>query len=266
MKNSVSVLGTRGSVPVSGPAFSHYGGATTCFLVHLAGQYLLLDAGTGILHLPEEVLSVRTLPLILTHTHLDHLIGLPMCPYLFHPGVRLLLYSQPFCELSGEALFDQVFSPPFWPVTLDSFPAKVSFLPLTEKFQVGNILVETLPGIHPDGVALLRLTGDGKRVVLATDCTVSSEIAPLLKEFAQNCDLLLCDGQYSPEEWDFHKTFGHSTWISAAKLGLDCHAKQVRVIHHSPFHSDAVLDAALPSLQSIHPKCFFAYEMEEILL
>ena len=67
MKNSVSVLGTRGSVPVSGPAFSHYGGATTCFLVHLAGQYLLLDAGTGILHLPEEVLSVRTLPLILTH-------------------------------------------------------------------------------------------------------------------------------------------------------------------------------------------------------
>lgn len=266
MDNAITILGARGSVPVSGPTFSHYGGATTCILVRLAGQVLLLDAGTGILHLPKDVLSLPTLPLILTHAHLDHLIGLPMCPYLFRQEARLQLYSQTLCSLSGKALFDQVFSPPFWPVSLNSFPAKVSFLPLTEKFQVGSILVETLPGIHPDGVALLRLTGAGKCIVLATDCTVTPEFVPSLVEFAQDCDLLLCDGQYSPEEWDFHKTFGHSTWLSAAQLGAECRAGQVRVVHHSPYHSDAVLDAALPSLQSIHSHCSFAYEMEEILL
>ena len=266
MDNVITILGARGSISVSGPTFSHYGGATTCILVKLAGQHVLLDAGTGILHLPEEVLSIQSLPLVLTHAHLDHLIGLPMCPYLFQQDSQLMLYSQPICGLFGEALFNRLFSPPFWPVALNQFPAKISFLPLTEKLQIGNVLVETLSGIHPDGVAILRLTGGGKRVVLATDCTFTPELFSHLIKFAQGCDLLLCDGQYSPEEWDSRKTFGHSTWLSAAELGAACHAKQVRIVHHDPSHSDAMLNAALPSLLSIHPHCSFAYEMEEILV
>ena len=251
---------------MSGPTFSKYGGATTCILVKLSGQYLLLDAGTGIMHLPKDVCFTDTLPLILTHAHLDHLIGLPMCPYLFRKDAHLQLYSQPLCGFSGEALLDRLFSPPFWPVSLSDLPAKISFPSMPERFFVGSILVETIPGVHPDGVALLRLTGGGKRVVFATDCTLTPELFSLLKGFAQNCDLLLCDGQYSPEEWDSRKTFGHSTWLSAVELGAACHAKQVRIIHHDPSHTDAMLDAALPSLRSIHSQCSFAYEMEEILL
>ena len=57
MDNAITILGARGSVPVSGPAFSRYGGATTCIFVKLAGQLLVLDAGTGIMNLPKEAFS-----------------------------------------------------------------------------------------------------------------------------------------------------------------------------------------------------------------
>ncbi len=266
MDNVITILGARGSVPVSGPAFSCYGGATTCVLVKLAGQFFLLDAGTGILNLPEETLSFETLPLILTHAHLDHLIGLPLCPYLFQSGVHLKIFSRSRSGHDVKELFDRLFSPPLWPVSLICLPANLSFLPLPQCFQFGNILVETVSGVHPDGVSLIRLTGGGKRVVFATDCTFTPELFSLLADFAHDCDLLLCDGQYSPEEWESRKTFGHSTWLSAARLGSVCHAKKVRIIHHDPFHTDAMLDAALPSLLEVHPQCAFAREKEEIPL
>ncbi|MBQ3372307.1 MAG: MBL fold metallo-hydrolase [Oscillospiraceae bacterium] len=266
MDNAITILGARGSVPVSGPAFSRYGGATTCIFVKLAGQLLVLDAGTGIMNLPEEALSVSELPLILTHAHLDHLIGLPMCPYLFRRELHMMVFSQPRAGLTGKEFLDRLLSPPFWPVKLEALPAKVSFHPLLQTFQLGDVLVETISGIHPDGVSLIRLTGGGKRIVLATDCTLTPEQSSSLARFAQDCDLLLCDGQYSQEEWEFRKSFGHSTWIDAAKFGLTCRAKQIRILHHDPSHTDALLDAALPSLLSIHPQCSFAREMEKIVL
>lgn len=266
MDNIITILGARGSVPVSGPAFSRYGGATTCILVKLGGQILVLDAGTGILNLPEEVLSLPELPLVLTHLHLDHLTGLPMCPYLFNKNSRLSLYVRPVCGLSGRDQLNTVFSPPFWPVSLEQLPAAVSFHSLPSALRLGEILVESIPGIHPDGVALLRLTGGGKRVVFATDCTLTPELFSRLAEFSRDCDLLLCDGQYTPGEWEEKKSFGHSTYLMAASLGRDCGARQVRIVHHDPARTDAALDAAAAFLSAIHPQCAFAREGEVIVL
>lgn len=81
MSNKVTILGTRGSVPVSGPEFVKYGGATTCVVVTLGGQSVVLDAGTGILKLPRAVSpETECLPLIITHSHVDHMLGLPCVP------------------------------------------------------------------------------------------------------------------------------------------------------------------------------------------
>ena len=123
-----------------------------------------------------------------------------------------------------------------------------------------------MEGAHPGGVSLLRLTGGGKRVVFATDCTVNGPGAGPLAEFAQGCDLLLCDGQYSDAEWPERSAFGHSTWTAAARLGRACGAARTRVIHHDPGHTDRLLDDAAGELRAIHPDCAFARAGEEIFL
>lgn len=266
MEHVITILGARGSVPVSGSSYARYGGATTCVLVQMRDAFVVLDAGTGILSLPENVFRLPRLPLLLTHPHADHLLGLPMCPYVMRQGAQLDIYAAPRSGLDARGQIERLLAPPLWPIGPDALAANVYFHPLPETLRLGDIRVDTMEGDHPGGVSLFRLESDDKRVVFATDCTLSDALFPQLCEFAQNCDLLLCDGQYSDAEWSARKTFGHSTWTAAARFGADCGAKRVRVIHHDPGHTDAVLDAAAAEVRAIHPNCEFAREGEEIKL
>ena len=260
------ILGCGGSVSVIRPDRIRYGGATTSVLVRLDGQALLLDAGTGIMNLPEEVMDQPELPLLLSHLHLDHVEGLPMCQYLFQPGRHMPVYSGLHRVLDAEDVLGKLFRPPLWPVTLDELPGKLSYQPVSGRFSLGTLTVETMPGNHPDGVTVFRLNGKAHSVVFATDCTLTPELLPRLTEFARGCDLLLCDGQYSRAEWEFRSFFGHSTWVAAAEFAAACGAKNFRVIHHDPTHSDAVLDAAEAEVRAICPQGRLARQGEEIVL
>lgn len=264
---SVTILGTRGSVPVSTEAFLRYGGATTCVLVRLAGQTVVLDAGTGLMDLPPLLEEGECrIPLLLTHPHADHLLGLPMCPLLFRPDFQMDIYAARRGGLDAEAQVRALMSPPLWPVGPERLAASVNFHDLPSHLELDAVTVDTMEGVHPGGVSLLRLTGDGRRVVFVTDCTLTDGLLPALTEFARDCDLLLCDGQYSDAEWPARTDFGHSTWTAAARLGRDCGAKRVRVIHHDPAHTDDFLDGALEELRRIHTDCAFARAGEEVLL
>ena len=260
------ILGARGSVPVSAPEFAAYGGATTCVLVRLAGQYIILDAGTGILRLPAEALEQKQLSLLLTHVHLDHLNGLSMCPYVMKAGHTLDIYASPGDGSEIGDVLRALYAPPVWPVRPDDLSAQLRYHPLPEEFTLGGVTVSTLEGNHPGGVKLLRLSGGGKTVVFATDCTLTDEFYPVATSFAYGCDLLLVDGQYSAEEWAIRARFGHNTWLRAARFGADCGARAVRIVHHDPAHSDAVLDRGETEAQCICSVCSFAREGEEIAL
>ena len=123
-----------------------------------------------------------------------------------------------------------------------------------------------MEGVHPGGVTLFKLTGEGKSVVFVADCTLTEQLLPEVIEFAKDCDLLLCDGQYSLSEWSGRENFGHSTWIAAAKLGAECGAAQVRIIHHDPERTDEELDNATEELLAIHKNCAFAQSGEQLFL
>ena len=267
MEVSVVVLGSRGSVPVSGEAFLRYGGATTCIFTRFGDQAIVMDCGTGMMELPKVMREEdKQLNVLLSHPHVDHLMGLPMCPVVFDPAKQIDIYGT---IKEGRDARQQVctfMAPPLWPVGPDKFPAKITFRDLPERMILGDVTVESMDGAHPGGVSLFRLTGGGKSVVFMTDCTVTEENLPELAEFARDCDLLLCDGQYSEQEWKGREHFGHSTWVAAAQLGVACGAKQVRIIHHDPFRTDVQLDSATQELTAIHKNCAFARAGEEILL
>lgn len=267
MKPKVVLLGTRGSVPVSGEEFIRYGGSTTCIFLRLAGQSIVLDAGTGMLGLPEVLKKEEQhITVLLSHPHVDHLLGLPMCRTVFDPAKKIDIYA---AARNGKDVKEQVsalLAPPLWPVGADQLAAGISFLDLPAKMFLGKVEIETMEGVHPGGVTLFRLTGEGKSVVFATDCTLTDELLPEVTEFARDCDLLLCDGQYSLSDWSGRESFGHSTWIAAARLGAACGAAQVRIIHHDPERTDAELDKAAAELSAIHKNCAFAQAGEQLFL
>lgn len=266
MNNTVWILGTRGSMPMGGPGFRKYGGDTPCILVRLAGQDILLDAGTGLMNLPPEQMDAPALTMLLTHYHIDHLLGLPLCPFVLRPGKRLDIYGAPRYGMDAHTALSRLLSRPLWPVGPDDLPAELVFHDLPKTLDLGPVQVETMEGVHPDGVSLLRLTGGGRCIAYVSDCTLTEVILPELTRFVRDCDLLLCDGQYSSAEWPARSGFGHSTWTAAARLAAACGAKQARVLHHDTAHTDDILDQAVREVHAICPACTLAVQGEVIQL
>lgn len=266
MGDRLIILGARGSVPVFGEEYRRYGGSTTCFLAELGGEYIVLDAGTGLLHLPEEALARPELTLLLTHPHADHLLGLPLCAYVMRSGACLSVYGRRRGGADVGMQLAALMSPPLWPVSPEQLPARIACRDLPQELLLGPVTVRTMEGVHPGGVSLIRLDCGGKSVVLITDCTLTDAFYPRAAMFAADCDLLLCDGQYDETEWAAHASFGHNTWLRAAEFGRACGARQMRIVHHAPERTDAALDAAAAQVAAIHPRCTFAREGEEVAL
>lgn len=265
-ENYVRILGARGSVPVSGRNYIQFGGSTTSFLVKLSGVALIVDAGTGICRIPEDVLIEKKLDLLLTHLHLDHLMGLPLCPFVMKPERELTIDIPESWEPDTENKIRQLFSLPYWPVTLDDLPADILFKRIKKNDYINNLKVETIDGVHPGGVAVYKISNSEKSIVIATDCTLTDSMFDQLEAFAAHCDLLLIDGQYSDREWENKSSYGHSKWSSAAILGRACEAKKVCVVHHDPMHTDEILSAKEKEIKRIYSSCSFAKEDEMILI
>lgn len=267
LTDRITFLGVRGSIPQSGADYIRYGGATVCVFLRLAGETVVLDAGSGMTKLPGFLMpEEKHLTLLLSHPHADHLLGFLMCPLCLDPAYTLNIYGAVRSGLTVREQLERLMSPPIWPVRPQELAASVNFYDLPEQMTLGGVTVECMEGRHPGGVSLLRLSGGGKTVVFATDVTLGGELSDRFAEFAGDCDLLIIDGQYSDAEWEKFHSFGHTPYTAAAAFGKRCGAKRTRIIHHAPVRTDDMLDAAAAELTALNETCAFSREGEEILL
>lgn len=259
-QNSVTLLGTRGSVPVSGAQYAKYGGATLSVFLRLDGRPLIIDAGTGLLSLTQRLApGEKELSLLLSHPHADHLLGLMMSPLLFDAAARLDVFAVTREGRAAEQQIARLVSPPLWPVGIAELPAKTAFHELGPGELPCGLSVGLIEGSHPGGVSVMRVSGGGKSVVYCSDCTLDEPYFSRIRDFAASCDLLICDGQYTRGEWREHSGFGHSTWQMAASLAAECHARRLRIVHHAPFRSDAELDEMQNALNSFCPGLDYSF-------
>ena len=256
----ITILGTRGSVPVEGKAFEIYGGATSCYKVQAGNEEIYLDAGSGIVNaLP---LSASRITILLTHMHLDHLIGLPFFIALTHKDRPIDIYARERAGLLPKEAIDRLVSNPFWPCKIEDYPAQVTFHSLPKKFFIGAVQVDTLEGSHPKGSTIYRLTYQGKSLVYATDFEHNPEACEALTDFAKGCDLLLYDAQYTQAEYPACKGYGHSTPQEGIKLAEQAAVKKLLFIHHAPWRKDKDFE----QLEQTFGQGTFARIDEEILL
>ncbi|MCQ2553987.1 MAG: MBL fold metallo-hydrolase [Clostridia bacterium] len=256
--NTIKILGCRGSVPVSGKEYEKYGGATTCFVLKIDGQLLVIDAGTGVLNLGKCLDGEKEIPMIFSHAHVDHIMGFPMCPLALDAEMSFKIYSE------HEDILSYIMTQPIWPITREMLPSKVENVKLTDVVNIGSLSIHSMDGVHNGNVKIFRISGKDKSVVVMTDCTITEETRKAFLEFAKDCDLLLIDGQYSEEEWHGRENFGHNSYVYASAFAKECGAKNVRIVHHSPDKTDEQIDAMQKNLNDIGYKYSFTYEGEEI--
>ncbi len=258
----LTVLGTRGSMAVSREC-SLFGGSTSCYMVRAGEETVFLDAGSGLTAAPSAY--PRPPVVLLSHFHLDHVIGLGMFPPLSEEGAGIRLYV-PFCKDKEEAhaLLDRLYTRPFWPLKLGDYSGNPELLPLSGRFFIGDLCVEIMEGAHPGGCIVYRLSRCGKTLVYATDYEHDDVSFARLTAFCENADLILYDAQFSEEEYERKKGFGHSTAEKGLELLDRSGAKKLLLIHHDPGSTDSILlqrEKTLPA-----GKASYARENQVIVL
>jgi len=265
----VTCRGVRGSVPVSGPQYQRYGGATTCFEVDLEdnpgifeGHRLLIDAGTGALSINSEPFTgPRHFTILLTHLHWDHTLALPFFAPLYQPQNQFDFFGhRADGQLAGEMSIDDaieaVMQPPWFPVSFRSAPAEKRFHHLEgEPFTIEDISVSYARLYHPQGVTGYRLERDGAVLVVATDVEHGdADSDQAVRELARDADVLIYDAQYHPQEYQDGKIgWGHSTWQAAVDLARQASVERLVLTSHDPARADEEVDAIVAQAREQFP-------------
>ena len=262
MPYTVTFWGTRGSIPTPGPQTARYGGNTPCVSVAAGGdRFVVLDAGTGIRPLGQAVDGASegplTLEILLTHTHWDHIQGLPFFKPLFRQGNRVRIFGTPQEDVSLETILERQNHPAVFPIPLKALAAELTVTEITPgvKFEVDGFQVETIQLRHPGTTLAYRLTPleGGASMAYVTDnelgtggsYDVPADWRSRLVKFLTGVDLLIHDGMYSDELLRTRAGWGHSSPAEAVSLAAECGAKRLVLFHHEPDNDDAAVDRLL---------------------
>jgi phosphoribosyl 1,2-cyclic phosphodiesterase len=248
--------GVRGSFAMSGREFLRYGGNTTSIeLVTSAGARLLVDLGTGATELAKALMATEfgkgqgKLPILLTHTHLDHIQGLPFFTPFFIKGNEIrILGATPSSGLALEATLQNQLAPHYSPLNgLENLAAGVSI----ESFAPGATF--TVPGYEITSAAVphgsmwttgFRISADGKIVTILTDVEYPTpdEPLPAAIELARGADLLVHDAMHADNDYDSRRGWGHSPVRAGVIVAERAGAKKLALFHHNPDATDVMID------------------------
>lgn len=246
----LTVLGARGSIPVSGPEFIRYGGNTSSFAVTVEGLTVaFVDAGTGLAAYRYFVDSLApSVSLFLTHYHWDHIQGLSMLDEMWSGGCDVRIYGpgDPR-EVLGSAI-----APPLFPVAIGD-AAAVSFHPMPGDVTVSGVRFTSFPLHHPQGSIGYRIDGPSRSVAIVTDHEAGSPIDDAVVHAIDGVDVLVHDAQYVPAERADHLGWGHSTCKDALVLADRVGATELILTSHDPGRTDASIDEILLDMQEDFP-------------
>jgi ribonuclease BN (tRNA processing enzyme) len=245
-----------------GPSTIRYGGNTSCVAVRTNdGTLLVLDCGTGAHELAQHLLRTGERPLrgnvLISHTHWDHIQGIPFFAPFFIPGNEWDIYApQGFGETLKATLAGQM-EYTYFPITPDAFGATIRYHNVSEGvFHIGSARVRTRFLNHPALTIAYRIEADGAAVVYACDHEPHSHDAALAaaalegqdeahSDFLRGADLVIHDAQYTGVEYAAKAGWGHSTFEYAVAVCERAGVRQLALTHHDPLRDDEAVDRLL---------------------
>lgn len=292
----VRFWGTRGSIATPGPGTIHFGGNTSCVEITTdSGDLLVLDCGTGANPLATALMARAQEPInaniLFGHTHWDHIQGFPFFSPAFAKGNTVAIYGPEGSHGSLHEVLAGQMEYTYFPIELKQLPAAITYHDLTEGVHtIGNARVAAQFLNHPAMTLGYRIEADGAVVVYLVDHEPFSSdlwrageepgrIESILHDgdrrhakFMADADLVIHDAQYTPEEYELKKTWGHGSYDYAVQLAAAAGVRRLALTHHDPSHDDRfVADIedrarALASTLGTGIDVFCAYEGCEITI
>lgn len=264
----ITFWGVRGSIACPGPETVRYGGNTSCVEIRCGEALFILDAGTGLRPLGRKLAGEGPLDadLFLSHTHFDHISGLPFFAPVFLPSNRFRFWAG-HLKPQGLEICDvlcEMMTPPLFPVPIEIFKADIAY----RDFRSGDTLnprpgvtLRTAPLNHPNGATGYRFEHDGRSVCYVTDTEHSGTGPdPVIAELIAGSDLVIYDATYTDEEYPRFRNWGHSTWQEGVRLCEAAGAGRLAIFHHDPSHDDVAMDAIAAAAESRRPGTLVARE------
>lgn len=263
---SLRCWGVRGSTPTPGSSTLRYGGETSCFEIRAGDALVLVDCGSGARNLGMDLCQAgaRSFDLLFTHTHLDHICGLPFFKPAYDPKFAVTAWAGHFQdETSLVDIVGRIMSPPIFPVAAKTLRA-VDF----KTFRAGDNLprsddltIRTTRLNHPGGACGYRFDYHGKSICIITDHEHGDpEIDAALPDFVAGADVMIYDSMFSDSEYETFKGWGHSTWQKALELAKRANVRTPVLFHHDPRRTDDQLDEIGLAAQAAFPGALVASE------
>ncbi len=285
----IKFWGTRGSIPTPGKDTIAYGGNTPCVQVfNDNGEFIIIDAGTGIRELGKELIKrdgTKKLNLLISHTHWDHIQGLPFFSPLYYSGYEINIYSFLHKGIEGFEIFEAQWHPLFFPVDADVLNAKIVYHQIkdNQEYLIGGFNITTMQMNHSKGTLGFRINGE-KKITYMTDNEIYFDInKPITKqdileknekliEFCKGSDYLIHDAMYNVKDNIEKVGWGHSNNISILHFAELAEVKNLVMFHYEPEYTDSYIDQLYDESKTVLDhlnykiNCIASKEGQEILL
>jgi phosphoribosyl 1,2-cyclic phosphodiesterase len=265
---SVRFWGVRGSIATSDPGTTRYGGNTSSLEIRCGGRCILLDGGTGLRYLGNDLVKEGKpidADLFLTHTHFDHVSGIPFFTPFFMPQNKFRIRAGHLLpEMTIKKVLQELMMAPLFPVPPEIFQADIEYKDFEcgETIDLGdNIVVRTAALNHPNRATGYRFEYNGGAICYITDTEhVAGELDQNILGLIKDADIVIYDSMFTEEEFQNRIGWGHSTWQAGAEL---CDAGNVGtfvVFHHDPDHNDDFMDGVAKAASERRPGTIVARE------
>ena len=250
----VRFYGVRGSTPAADQRMARYGGNTACVEVRLGDEILILDAGTGIRGLGANLIEEFRgrgidATLLISHTHWDHIQGVPFFMPAYSPKNRIqVIAARGSRERLGRALSNQTDAIHF-PIGLERM---VGLLPVQElesdRVELGSFRVSVTELNHPGGCSGFRVEAGGASVAYLPDHEPYDEVpqnaarAQAIIDFVRGADLLILDTQYTDAEYPQRVGWGHGRLSHSIAVALAAGVREIALFHLDPAATDDDVD------------------------
>ena len=287
----ITFWGTRGSIATPGRSTEKYGGNTSCVAIEFSDSMFIFDAGTGIRSLGVDIMKNRIpkgkekyeISMFLSHTHWDHIQGMPFFQPAYHPGFKLNIYGGSTQDAMLERLLIGQMDSNYFPVPMSSLGSDMNVTEVTkEPMEIGGAKLSFEDLHHPGGAVAFRIEKHGKSIVYATDNELNAQFTEdgelidgnekgkAYMDLISGADLLIADGQYTSEEYAQKVGWGHTSIPALLNVAHKSGVKQTAVYHHDPMHTDNMLDELsakyLHKFQDIEPRMDIFWAREGLTL